>query len=174
MKKIILVLARKDYRDEEYELARKELEKSGIEVRVASTDASGPAEGSRGGFAKVDFLLRDVVSDDFDAIAFIGGPGSKSYVGHAVASDLARTFLSSGKIVGAICFAPAILAEAGVLSGRRATGWKTDENDEVPQMIIKGGGEYVDEPVVFDKGVVTAAGPEAASDFGKRIATEMA
>lgn len=166
---MLLVLAHKDYRDEEYELTRKSLENAGIEVRVASTDTS-PAEGIKGGSAKVDILLRDVSSDDFDGIAFIGGPGSKSYVGHAAASNLARSFLAAGKPVGAICFAPAILAEAGILSGRRSAGWKTDENDEVPRMVAKGGGEYTNEPVVSDKGVITASGPESASDFGRLLA----
>lgn len=165
MKKIVLVIAHKDYRDEEYELTRKALEEAGISVSVASTDISD-AEGVKGGSAKVDILLREVEADNFDGIVFIGGPGSKNYMGHAVASNLAREFMSKEKIVGAICFAPAILAEAGILSGKKATGW---ESDNVPEIIERGGGIYVDEPVVADGVVVTAIGPSSSVNFGKEL-----
>jgi len=169
MKKSVLVIAHKDYRDEEYELTRKTLEDAGISVSVTSTDNS-EAEGVKGGRAKVDILLRDVKESDFDAILFIGGPGSKSYVGHAIASQLAREFMSAGKVIGAICYAPAILAKAGVLSGRKATGWRTEENNEVPDMITREGGIYIDQPVVVDGSVVTAFDPAAAIGFGNAVA----
>ena len=169
MKKIILVVAHKDYRDEEYENTRKSLEGAGVSVSVASTSA-GNAEGLKGGKAKVDLLLKDVAEGDFEGIAFIGGPGSKSYVGHAVASDLAREFMSKGKVVGAICYAPAILAKAGILSGKKATGWKTDDNGEVPKLIAEEGGIYSDDSVVSDGKVVTAFNHLSADEFGKTLA----
>jgi protease I len=169
MKKIVLVVAHKDYRDEEYANTRSALEAEGVGVSVASTDL-GEAEGVKGGRAKVDVLLREVSAADYDGIAFIGGPGSKSYVGHAVASNLAREFLSEGKVVGAICYAPAILAKAGILSGRNATGWKTDDNREVEELIIREGGIYSDNSVVVDSGVVTAFNHLSAGEFGKALA----
>jgi protease I len=167
MKKIVLVVAHKDYRDEEYELTRKALEEADVSVSVASTDISD-AKGVKGGSVKVDILLSNIQVSDFDGIAFIGGPGSKNYMGHAIALNLIREFMSKDKAVGAICFAPAILAEAGVLSEKRATGW---ELDGLPEIIESNGGIYVYEPVVVDGKVVTAIGPSASYDFGKTIAS---
>jgi len=169
MKKILLIIAHKNYRDEEYENTRKSLENAGVSVSVASTSLED-AEGMKGGKAKIDFLLRDVSDEDFGGIAFIGGSGSKTYVGHAVASNLAREFLSKGKVVGAICYAPAILAKAGILKGKKATGWKTDDNNEVPKLITEEEGIYSDESVVADGKIVTAFNHLSAEDFGKELA----
>lgn len=169
MKKVLLVVAHKDYRDEEYDSTRSALESSGVSVAVASVGTED-AEGIKGGKAKVDILLKDASVEDFDGVAFIGGPGSKSYVGQSDASGLAREFLSRGKAVGAICYAPAILAKAGILSGRNATGWKTDDNHEVPDLIAREGGIYSDNSVVVDGKVVTAFNHLSAKEFGETLA----
>jgi protease I len=169
VKKIVLVVAPKDYRDEEYEETKQALEEAGVSVYVASTDVT-EAMGLKSGRAPVDFLLRNVSPNDFQGIVFIGGPGSKNYVGHDVAENLIRKFMSQGKVIGAICYAPAILAKAGLLSGKRATGWKTEDNEEVPDMIIRGGGTYVEEPIVVEDNIVTAFNHQSAKEFGKTLA----
>jgi len=169
VKHIVLVLAHEDYRDEEYERTLSELIASGVVVKVASTDLT-EAKGVKGGTTPIDLLLSDINPDDYDGIAFIGGPGSKEYVGDVAVSDLARKFASSGKPIGAICYAPAILAKAGLLKGKRATGWKTEDNNEVPELIVKKGGIYSGESVVTDGNIITAFNHLSAEEFGKTIA----
>ena len=83
-----------------------------------------------------------------------------SHMGDEVMPDLA---LSDG----AICIAPRILAKAGVLKNVHATGW--DGDGELQRVFDTYGVIRVEESVVMDGVVVTAHGPAAARDFGKKI-----
>ena len=74
----------------------------------------------------------------------------------------------SGKPYGAICISPRILARAGVLEGKNAVGWNKD--DEAPDIFKDHGATFVEGAVHVDGNVVTAAGPDAAKDFGRAIA----
>jgi protease I len=77
---------------------------------------------------------------------------------------LARDFYDSGKIVAAICLAPAILAKAGLLSGVKATCTPDEEEN-----LVAGGAEYTGAPVEVDGKIVTGSGPDAARRFGEKI-----
>lgn len=77
---------------------------------------------------------------------------------------LAKKFYEAGKLTAAICVAPAILAKAGVLSGKKATSWSGAVDD-----LKNGGAIYVNEQVVRDGQLITADGPSAAASFAKKI-----
>ena len=163
-KKILMVVSPIDFRDAEYFEPRKILEAAGAEIKTASIQ-SGIAKGADGGETKIDLTVSDVNVADFDAVAFIGGPGMAEIVGDESLQILARKFYDAGKLTTAICVAPSILAKAGVLQGKKATSWP-----DVKEDLIKGGADYTGGAVMIDGKIITADGPASAKKFGERIA----
>ncbi|MEM2674590.1 MAG: DJ-1/PfpI family protein, partial [Candidatus Hadarchaeales archaeon] len=86
------------------------------------------------------------------------------------ALSLAKEAAELGKKVCAICIAPVILANAGLLENRKATVW----DGEFRRMLEEKGAKYVNKSVVVDGNIITANGPGAASEFGRTIAKELA
>ncbi len=162
-KKIVMVIASKDFRDEEYAKPRAALEKAGHAVTVACSKLA-EAKGMLGMKVKPDVLLKDVKSADYDAIVFVGGGGSTEYWDDAVAHRLAREFAEKQKPTTAICLAPVTLAKAGLLKGRAATVWP----DAAGEM-KKQGAQMKTQGVVADGNFITADGPQSAEEFGKAL-----
>jgi len=167
-KKVLMVVAGRDFRDEECFVPKKILEDGGVEVRIAS-DKKGEAIGAEGGEIAVDLSLNEVDVSDFDAIIFIGGPGALKHLDNEDSYRLAREAAEKGKVVAAICVAPAILAKAGVLSGKKATIWTSPTHRELVKILTENGARYIDENVVVDGKMITANGPSAAGKFGEEV-----
>lgn len=163
MKKILLVLAPDGFQEEEYSDTRNALEKAGVSVSVASFE-KGEAIGARGGRVKVDFSVDEVSAGDYDGVAFIGGQGMVGLVGNSDFIKLAKEFYTAGKLAAAICIAPVILANAGILKNKRATVCGGAENE-----IKNNGGIYTGKSVEVDGNLITADGPNSAEEFGKAI-----
>jgi protease I len=162
-KKVLMVIAPADFRDEEYFDTRKILEDAGNKVTVVNS--TGQASKSMfGKIVKPDKAIHDVNAKDFDAIIFVGGSGSSVYFDNQHALNLAREFSKSDKIVAAICMAPSILANAGILNGKRATAFPSEKNN------INAVGTYTGKLVEIDGKIITGNGPQAAKEFGKKIA----
>ncbi|VVC03540.1 Intracellular protease 1 [Candidatus Burarchaeum australiense] len=166
MAKVLMVVAPVDFRDEEAFGPREVLEAAGHRVLVASK-GTRTAKGNMGGSLAVDVELADAKAGDYDAIIFIGGSGASCYFEDAEAHRLAREAAAAGKILGAICIAPITLAKAGMLEGKRATVW--DNEGKQIGSIEKRGAKFSGEHVTVDGKLVTADGPAAAREFGKRI-----
>lgn len=164
MMKALLIIAPKDFRDEELFHTREVLEKAGIETKIASTKR-GEAKGMLGGKAVAELSIEEVNVGDYDAVIFIGGSGSSTYFSNKRALAIAREAFSAGKVIGAICIAPVILANSGILKDRRATVWDGD----FVKMLEAGGAKYTGKNVETDGKIVTANGPHAAKEFGKKI-----
>ena len=162
-KKILIVIAPKDFRDVEYFEPRKVLEENGAEIKVASIQA-GTAVGADGAKVKIDLTVSEAKVADFAAVVFIGGPGMAQIVGDESLQGLAKNFYQAGKLTTAICVAPVILAKAGILSGRQATVWSGSAND-----LIMAGAMYSGEAVTQDGKIITADGPGSARAFGEKI-----
>jgi protease I len=80
-----------------------------------------------------------------------------------------RDFFEQGKPVAAICHAPWVLVEAGVVRDRKLTSWPTLQTD-----IRNAGGNWVDEQVVVDKGLVTSRKPDDIPAFNDKMIEEFA
>jgi protease I len=162
-KKILMVVAPKNYRDEEFDQPKRIFEQNEYEVTVASKDTE-QAEGVQGGRVDVDLDITDVDLKNYDAIVFIGGPGAGAYFDNEIALTLAREAFSEEKVVAAICIAPSILANAGILKGKKSTV-SSSEVDNIEEK----GASYTSEPVTRDGRIITANGPQASVDFAKKI-----
>jgi protease I len=167
-KKVVLVIASDNFRDEELTNTQNELEKKGIKTTIASsklTESHG-VKGLRN--VKPELLLSKVDINNYDGIAFIGGIGAQEYWNDPTAHKLAKDAYAKGKIVGAICIAPVILANAGLLAGKHFNVWSS----EIETVKAKGG-LHSSQPVVVDGKIVTGNGPDAATEFGQKMAEKV-
>ena len=166
-KKVLMVIAFRNFRDEEYKYPRMALESAGAKVVVASTK-TGIAVGMLGLRAKVDIPLSKARAKWFDAVVFVGGSGTTALWRNKDALRLAREAVKQKKVLAAICLAPIILANAGVLRGKRATVWASPGGGTV-RMLKSKGAIYVNKPVVKSGNIITANGPKAAKAFAREI-----
>ena len=164
--KALFIIAPINFRDEEYFVTKHILEEDGIDVTTSSNSETSTSE--FGKQVKIDVLLENVDSD-YDVIIFVGGSGAISYFDDSTALELAKKFFDEGKVVSAICIGPAILAKAGVLDSKRATVWAKPNKIEGIEILEENGASYVNQNVVIDGKIITANGPEAAEEFGKKI-----
>ena len=169
-KKVLMVIAPKNFRDEELALPKKLLEKKGAEITIASTTLD-EAEGMLGAKVTPTALIKDVKTESFDAIVFIGGNGARVLFEDRDAHRLARNAKAQGKVLGAICLAPVILANAGVLKDQKATVYPTDETK---RLLKEGGAITLKKAVVEDGLLITANGPNTAARFGDAIIRALA
>jgi protease I len=165
--RVLAVIAFERFRDEEFLVPRRVLEEAGVAMTVCSS-ALGTATGKLGAQVDVEVTLADAAaqgaSGDYDAVLFVGGPGSKGFWDDAAAHKLATGFVEAGKLVCAICSAPVILARAGLLKGRCATCFDGDRTE-----LERGGATYTGAEVTLDGRFVTGSGPTAAEAFAHTI-----
>ncbi|RLG13099.1 DJ-1 family protein [Candidatus Pacearchaeota archaeon] len=162
-KKILMIIAHKDFRDEELLIPKKMFEENGYKVVIASSSLE-IAEGMLGAKVKPDILIEDVKINDYKAIVFVGGVGAREYFHNPDALRIVKEAVKEKKVLGAICLAPRILAEAGVLKGKKATVWRSEG-----KFLETKGAIYTGNPVEVDGKIVTGAGPFAAKEFAKKI-----
>ena len=162
-KKVLMIIASNNFRDEEYSDPRKSLEAEGASVTVACSTLN-TARGKLGMEVKPDVLIGDVKEGDYDGVVFVGGGGSKEYFDSPVAHKLAQNFYSHNKLTSAICIAPAVLANAGLLKQKRATSFPSSAETLKAKGAVFTGGD-----VESDGKLVTGSGPEAAKKFGEKL-----
>ncbi len=168
MKKIAFIIAFKNFRDEEYFIPKDIFLKAGFEVKTVSTE-KGTAVGGSGGEAQVDMRFEEFDISQFDAVVFSGGPGAYKYIDDKQVWQIARDAVAQNKLLAAICIAPAILARAGVLEGKKATVWSNVMDRKPIQILKENGAEYQDKSLVQEGRIITANGPAAAQEFGEAI-----
>jgi protease I len=110
---------------------------------------------------KVDALVGDVSSRDFDALVIPGGVrNTEALRANQEAVKLVRGFMESDKPVAAICHAPRILVEADAVQGRTLTS-----DEDVADLLREAGGSWVDRGVQLDQKLLTARKPEDLPGF---------
>lgn len=162
----MLVVASNGFQPIEYSVPKRILEHSGITVITAS-DKTGTAVAKDNSEAEVDVALDTVAVQDFDALFFIGGPGALELLDNKISHELIQQAAEAKKPFGAICASVRILAHAGVLKGKKVTGWNGD--NELPAILKEAHAVYTPKDVVIDKNIITAVGPNAAQEFGAKI-----
>ncbi|MBF0127404.1 MAG: DJ-1/PfpI family protein [Magnetococcales bacterium] len=136
------------------------LRRADIEV-VAAGLMAGPVTCSRGVVLVPDATLDAVLEEAFDLIVLPGGlPGTNHLDADPRIHRLLRKMAQEGGLVGAICAAPLVLANAGLLQGKKATSYpECMPAEHLPNM------DYQEVPVVRDGNVITSRGPGTAMDF---------
>jgi len=167
-KKIAMIIAHRDFRDEEYFVPKEILEGAGAEVKTASNQM-GRALGADGGEVEIDLLVKDLNPAEFDVVVFIGGPGCLGNLDNENSYQVAKETVSQNKILASICISPIILAKAGVLKGKKATVWSSPMDRSPVKILEENGAIYQDELVVVDGKIITGNGPGAAKEFGEAI-----
>jgi protease I len=167
-KKIAVIIAFRDFRDEEYFVLKEILEKAGAKIFTVS-DLPGEAVGKDGGEAEVNLQLEKLNPGEFDAVAFIGGPGALKHLDNQDSYNIAKETVLKEKILAAICIAPIILAKSGVLKNKTATVWTGTFDKSGLNFFKENAVIYQDGAVVMDEKIITAKGPESIQEFAEVI-----
>ena len=116
----------------------------------------------------VDRTVEEVQASEYDALFVPGGVGNPDQLrGDENAVSFVRDFFEAGKPVAVICHGPWILVEADVVRGRKLTSWPTLQTD-----IRNAGGNWVDQEVVVDQGLVTSRKPDDIPAFNDKMIEE--
>lgn len=144
------------------------LRRAGIEVVTAGLDAQ-PVRASRGTLLIPDTELDQLSQQDFDMVVLPGGlPGADHLDQDPRIRALLLRMAEQGRYVAAICAAPKVLANSGLLNNRKATGFPgVLEAIEVPGMRLR------EEPVVQDGNIITSRGPGTAMDFALSLIEQL-
>ena len=169
---IALLIAPRGTEEPEFVKPREALEQAGARVTVISLEG-GTAQTNNndldpGASYAVDKGIADVSADEFDGLVIPGGSvGADKLRASGEVIAFVRAFFEAGKPVGAICHAPWLLVEAEVLDGRTVTSFPTVRTD-----IENAGGNWVDEEVVVDDGLVTSRTPDDLPAFCAKLIEE--
>ncbi len=144
------------------------LVRAGIEVVTAGLEA-GPVTASRGVVLVPQTTLDEALKREYDMVVLPGGmPGASNLDKDARIHQLLRTMAESGRFTAAICAAPRVLANAGLLSGKQATSYPGHlDKMDLPDV------EYRQEAVVQDGKVITSRGPGTAMDFALTLIEQL-
>jgi len=165
-KKILMVIAPRNFRDEEFNIPHSFFIKEGARVVVASTDTA-EATGMLGMKVKPDKSLKDVNPLDFDALVLVGGSGSTVLWDNKLLHKYVRTAFENDKVIGAICLSPVVLVKSGILKGKGATCYVTPE---VKRIFRENDVNLTGDPLNITGNIVTANGPAVAKRYAEKIA----
>ena len=145
------------------------LRRAGVDVTVAGL-APNVVEGAHGVKIVPDKSIDDLKVEDFDAIIVPGGnPGYKNLRKEPRVIAMIKKAFDSNKLVAAICAAPAVLSDAGVLEGKACTIYPGMEEE-----LEAGGGKPKQDIVVVDGNIITSRGPATALPFALKLAEKLA
>ena len=170
--KTVAILATNGFEQSELESPRDRMRKEGAEVHVISPKAGeikGWDKDDWGRPVKVDKALSEVMVEDYDALILPGGqinPDLLRKDKEAVA--FVHDFYNTKKPLAAICHAPWLLIEAGVVKGRDITSYESIATD-----VKNAGGNWKDEPVVVHEAMITSRNPGDLEALNDKIVEEI-
>jgi protease I len=170
-KRIAFLMDNEGVEQVELEKPLQAIRDAGAEVDVIAPKAGGVQAFNhldKGDTFDVDKTVSDADAGDYDGVVLPGGVANPDNLRQDDdALKFLRSFFEAGKPVAAICHAPWMLVEAGVVEGRKVTSWPSLQTD-----IRNAGGEWVDEEVVTDSGLVTSRKPDDIPAFCEKAIEE--
>ncbi len=173
LNKKVAILAADGFEQAELEGPLEALKTAGAAVDIVSLEAGsiqGMEHTEKGKKFPVDVTLAEADPENYDALVIPGGlfnPDKLRSTPEAVKFVIA--FGEAGKPIAAICHGPWLLVEANLVRGRRLTSWPAIQTD-----LRNAGGEWVDEEVVVDNGMVTSRKPADIPAFNRKMIEEIA
>ncbi len=173
-KKIAILLAPVGTEQAEFEQPKKAVEDAGATVDVVGLQTGDAqtmnSDVNPGDTFTVEKTFSEVSADEYDGLIVPGGTvGADNLRADEEAVNFVHSFFEQAKPVGAICHGPWKLVEADVVKGRTLTSYPTLQTD-----IRNAGGNWVDEEVVTDQGLVTSRTPDDLPAFCSKIVEEFA
>jgi protease I len=168
----VLIVATHGFEESELIVPRDSLREAGARVDVASPDGEPIRAWNQadwGVTVPAELKLGDVNPADYAALILPGGvmnPDKLRMNQDAVRT--VRTFIDTGKVVAAICHGPWMLAQADAIRGRDVTSYPSLRTD-----LENAGGQWIDQPVVTDNGIVTSRTPDDLPAFVAKIVEEV-
>ena len=171
--KKIAILATDGVEQVELTEPRKALEDEGAATELVSLEA-GEIQGfnhlDHADKLPVDKTLDEVSPDDYDGVLVPGGVANGDFLrADEDAVRFTSDFARAHKPIAAICHAPWVLVEAGIVKGRTVTSWPSLQTD-----VRNAGGTWVDEEVHVDEGLVTSRNPDDIPAFNAKMVEEFA
>ena len=171
--KRIAFLATDGVEQSELEQPWQALQKAGADVELLSVH-EGPIQAVRhmdkGDTFEVDGLVSDADVSDYDGLVLPGGVANPDTLrANDKAVRFVRQFFEQSKPIAAICHGPWTLIEADVVRGRTLTSWPSLKTD-----VRNAGGQWVDEEVHVDQGLVTSRKPDDLPAFCEKMIEEFA
>lgn len=170
--KTVAIVATNGFEQAELEVPLNKLREAGAKVDVISLEPGeikGWDERDWGRPVRVDKTIDQARADEYDAIVLPGGVMNPDKLRvQPKVLDLIKAFWTQKKLVAAVCHAPWLLIEAGIVTGRRVTSFKSIKTD-----VINAGGKWEDSPVVTDQGLITSRNPGDLDAFADKIAEEI-
>jgi protease I len=169
--KKVAILVADGFEQVEMTKPREALDDAGAETKIVSPK-SGQIQGmnhaDKGDKFDVDLTLDEARPEEFDALMIPGGLMNPDELrGNPDALEFVRHFFAESKPVAAICHAPWVLIDAGVIRGRTVTSWERIQTD-----VKNAGAKWVNEEVVVDNGLVTSRKPDDIPAFNKKMIEE--
>lgn len=170
--KRVAILATDGFEQSELFSPKEALEKNGASVDIVSDhpgEIKGWKDGNWGKSIAVDKTLDNTNETYYNALMLPGGVMNPDKMRtNKKATEFVRSFFRSGKPVSAICHAPQLLIEAGVVENRKLTSWPSLRTD-----LENAGAKWYNEEVVVDNGLVTSRNPEDLPAFNKKMVEEI-
>lgn len=168
----ILIISTHGFEQSELEVPRDQLRDHGAKVHVATLDGGsikGWKDNDWGPEVSADLKIADASVDDYDALVIPGGQINPDLL--RVDADvlaLVRKFADSGKIIAAVCHAPWVLIEAGIVKDREMTSYHSIKTD-----VENAGANWVDKSVAVSNGIITSRNPDDLDAFVAKIVEEV-
>lgn len=164
---ILLILPSSDFNELEFLSVKNTLIKCNIKIFIAS-DTNNLCVGNKGLKVKPDLNFFNMNEKNFKSVVIIGGKGIKSYYNNKLIFNILNEFNISNKLIAAICGAPIILINSGLFTNLELTCYP-DLQNEIDKSLYK----IIESGVVSYKNIITASGPEYATQFAQTILNKL-
>ena len=161
---VLVVVPPSDFAEQTLRHARSSLYNVHVGTRCVSTEVDGMLTGRLQDEFMVDGDLKDASLNEYEGVIFVGGEGAMKLADNADAQRLAREASDANKLIGAWGHSVAILANAGILKGKKVTGVP-----EIADLVKRSGGKFTGRQLERDGKIATSQDEAVGIRFGKTL-----